>query len=232
MFRFDPFEVEPEIGELRKNGRKIHLQEKPFQVLVALLEQRGRLVNRDALRQRLWPGDTFVDFDNGLNTAISKLREVLGDSAERHHYIETLPRRGYRFMAPVEDVGVTPAAIQRRELDIQKERIEPGIVVVKIAGHITLGSECQQIEWLIADLLSQKEERIIFDISAVNRIDSTGLGIIVVCSGRVKNAGGELRVAGAHGVVEHALKMTHVDHIVALYPTTMAAVKGFTRDAA
>jgi len=83
-FRLGPFEVDPETGELRKHGRKVHLQEKPFQLLVALLRQRGRLVTREALRQQLWPADTFVDFDNGLNTAVSKLREALGDSGERH----------------------------------------------------------------------------------------------------------------------------------------------------
>jgi DNA-binding winged helix-turn-helix (wHTH) protein len=73
-FRFGPFEADPETGELRKSGRKLRLQEKPFQVLIALLERRGNLVSRKALHQRLWPGDTFVDFENGLNAAISKLK--------------------------------------------------------------------------------------------------------------------------------------------------------------
>jgi len=230
VFRFGSFEVEPETGELRKNGRKVRVQEKPFQVLIALLEQRDRLVTREALRQRLWPEDTFVDFDNGLNTAVSKLREVLGNSASR--CIETLPRRGYRFVAPVEEVGVSAAGGRRRELEIQKQRLDPDIMVVKIAGSIILGPECQQIEWLVADLLSQNDKKIICDISGVNHIDSTGVGIIVTCSGRVKDAGGELRVAGAQGTVERVLKMTHVDRIVAFYPTTTDAVVDFMRDAA
>src|SRR6266487_6705377 len=92
-YRFGPFEICSETGELRKNGRRIHLQNKPFQILVALLEQWGELVTREGLRQRLWPADTFVDFDNGLNTALSKLREALGDTAEKPRYIETLERR-------------------------------------------------------------------------------------------------------------------------------------------
>src|SRR5271163_694033 len=98
---FGPFEVDLRTGELRKKGFKIRLQNKPFQILAALLECPGEIVMRDELHRRLWPGDTFVDFDNGLNTALMKLRECLGDSAEEPRYIETFPRRGYRFMAPV-----------------------------------------------------------------------------------------------------------------------------------
>ena len=105
-YRFGPFEVCLETGELRKHGHRVHLQHKPFEVLAALLEHWGKLVTRESLRQRLWPADTFVDFDNGLNTALSKLREALGDTAEKPRYIETLERRGYRFLAPVEEIAV------------------------------------------------------------------------------------------------------------------------------
>src|SRR5271170_223724 len=98
---FGPFEVDLRTGELRKKGFKIRLQNKPFQILAALLECPGELVSRDELHRRLWPGDTFVDFDNGLNTALNKLRDSLGDSAEEPQYIDTLPRRGYRLKAPV-----------------------------------------------------------------------------------------------------------------------------------
>jgi len=224
-FRFGPFEADPGTGELRKNGRKLHLQEKPFQLLVALLEERGNLVTRKALHERLWPADTFVDFDNGLNTAISKLREVLGDSAEGRPYIETLARRGYRFTSPVEELGA-PAGSQQRELNIHRRLIEPDTIVVEIVGRIVFGPECQQIEWLIADLLSQDEKKIIFDISGVSYIDSTGVGIIVMCFGKMKKAGGDLRVAGARDTVEAVLKMTNVDTIVSLYPTAAAAVAG------
>ena len=225
-YRFGPFEVDLETGELRKNGRKVWLQEKPLQVLVALLEQRGKLVSREALRQRLWPTDTFVDFDNGLNTAVSKLREALGDSADKHRYFETLPRRGYRFVVSVEQLGVRTAAHQR-ELEIERKRIEPDIVLVEIAGRIILGPECQQIEWLIANLLLENEKKIIFDISGVNYVDSTGVGIIILCFGRVMKAGGELRVAGAKGIVKELLKMVKADIIMPLYPTAAAAIEAF-----
>jgi anti-anti-sigma factor len=225
LFHFGPFEANPETGELRKSGRKLRLQEKPFQVLVALLEQKGNLVTRKMLHERLWQGDTFVDFENGLNTAISKLREVLGDSAKDHRYIETLARRGYRFTSPVEELGA-PAVVQQRQLNIQRRVIEANTVVVEIVGRIVFGSECQQIEWLISDLLSQDEKKIIFDLSGVSHIDSTGVGIIVMCFGKMKTAGGDLRVAGARGVVAEVLKMTKVDKIISLYPSTAAALEG------
>ncbi len=107
--RFGVFEVSFETGELTKRGARVHLPEKPFQVLAALLEQPGALVTRDTLRQRLWGDDTFVDFDNNLNAAVRKLRDTLGDSADSPRFVETLPRRGYRFIAPVEPVGQSPA---------------------------------------------------------------------------------------------------------------------------
>jgi len=103
--RFGPFDVDLRTGELRKKGFKVRLQDKPFQILAALLERPGDLVTREELQRRLWPGDTFVDFDNGLNTALNKLRESLGDSAGKPQYIETFPRRGYRFMAQVSKTG-------------------------------------------------------------------------------------------------------------------------------
>src|SRR5205809_3141350 len=206
-YRFGPFEVSLETGELRRNGRRVRLQHKPFQILVALLEQCGKLVGRESLRQRLWPVDTFVDFDNGLNTALSKLREALGDTADRPRYIETLERRGYRFVAQVEEFAA--AAVQQlSELEIQRRRIEPDLVMAEIAGKIVYGLECQQIEWLIAELRQAGEKKIIFDISRVRHLDSSGVGIMVMCSGKVKEAGGELRVAGAEAHVKAILKMT------------------------
>ena len=230
-FRFGPFELDPETGELRKGGRKIRLQEKPLQILITLLEQRGTLVSRKVLRQRLWPAETFVDFDNGLNTAVSKLREVLGDSAEEHRYVETLARRGYRFAGTVEE----PSALSRsvgRELHIAEKRIEPNIVVVEIGGRITFGPECHQVEWLIAHLLAEDEKKIILDISRVTRVDSTGVGIIVLCFGKVMNAGGELRVAGTQGIVKDTLKIAKVDSLMVLYPTVEAATEGLRGRAA
>src|SRR5882757_5008905 len=98
--RFGSFEVDLRAGELRKDGVKLKLTGQPFQVLGNLLEHPGEVVTREELQKRLWP-DTFVDVDHNLNTAINKIREVLGDSAENPRFVETLSRRGYRFMVPV-----------------------------------------------------------------------------------------------------------------------------------
>ena len=100
---FGPFEADLRSGELRKHGVRLKLQDQPFQVLALLLEHAGDVVTREELRRRLWPADTFVDFDTGLNSAVKKLRDVLADSADEPRYIETIPRRGYRFLAPLVD---------------------------------------------------------------------------------------------------------------------------------
>jgi DNA-binding winged helix-turn-helix (wHTH) protein len=107
-YRFGPFELDVDALELRRHGLKVRLRGRPIEILVALLEHRGGPVSRDDLRTRLWSSDTYVDFDHGLNSAMNKLREALGDSAENPRYIETLPRRGYRFVAPVEVIVVSP----------------------------------------------------------------------------------------------------------------------------
>jgi TolB-like protein/DNA-binding winged helix-turn-helix (wHTH) protein/Flp pilus assembly protein TadD len=101
IVRFGTFEADLRSGELRKQGKRIKIQEQPFHVLTVLLQRPGEVVTREELRNQNWPPDTFVDFDNSLNTAINKLRDTLGDSANSPRFIETLPRRGYRFIAPV-----------------------------------------------------------------------------------------------------------------------------------
>jgi TolB-like protein/DNA-binding winged helix-turn-helix (wHTH) protein/Tfp pilus assembly protein PilF len=108
LLRFDNFELDLRTGELRKQGVRLRLQGQPLQVLAALLKRAGDVVTREELRALIWTTDTFIDFDHSLHNAIARLREVLGDSAERPRYIETLPRRGYRFIAPV-DAGDLPA---------------------------------------------------------------------------------------------------------------------------
>src|SRR5271167_1462247 len=107
VIRFGAFELDLKAGELRKNGLKIKLQEQPFQVLVMLLRRPGEVVTREELQKAVWPADTFVDFDRGLNKTINKLREALGDTADNPRFVETLPRRGYRFIAPV-DASLSP----------------------------------------------------------------------------------------------------------------------------
>ena len=109
-YKFDEFEADLRAAELRRNGMRAKLQLQPFQVLVALLERPQQVVTREELRQRLWPQDTFVDFDHGLNTAMVKLRDVLGDSASSPKYIETIAKRGYRFLGNPEAFPEQPHA--------------------------------------------------------------------------------------------------------------------------
>jgi DNA-binding winged helix-turn-helix (wHTH) protein len=109
IVRFAGYEADLRSGELRRQGNKIRLQEKPFQVLGVLLAHPGEVVTREQLRQRVWPADTFVDFEHGLNTAVNKLREALRDSAADPKFIETLPKRGYRFIGSIETSNGNPA---------------------------------------------------------------------------------------------------------------------------
>jgi len=118
LVRFGPYEADLLSGELRKSGIRLKIQDRPFQILAVLLEQPGQMVTREQLQKRLWAEDTFVDFEHGLNTAINKLRQVLSDEADNPRFIETLPKRGYRFIAPVsgatnlEVTNETPLAAQ------------------------------------------------------------------------------------------------------------------------
>jgi len=117
--RFDQFELDLRTAEIYKEGKRIKLQDQPCQVLALLTERPGELVTREDLQKRLWPNETFVDFDHGVNIAINKLRDALGDSAEHPRFIETLPRRGYRWLAPVECVNASPA---NPEISVQSAR--------------------------------------------------------------------------------------------------------------
>jgi DNA-binding winged helix-turn-helix (wHTH) protein len=110
--RFGIFEVDLQAGELRRRGLKVQLQQQPFQILEMLLECPGEVVTREEIQKRLWPTDTFVDFDRGLNRATNRLRESIGDEAGNPRFIETLPRRGYRFIGQIEtlDGAETPGS--------------------------------------------------------------------------------------------------------------------------
>lgn len=145
---FGVFEVDLRAGELRKRGLRVRLQQQPFQVLALLLERRGDIVSREELQQALWPADTFVDFDHGLNKAINKIREALGDSAEAPRFIETVAKRGYRFLADVRvadgrvveaapvavaDVATTPAP-QRSAISPRTWAIAAAFVVVLLGA--------------------------------------------------------------------------------------------------
>ena len=111
--QFGVFEVDLRAGELRRNGSKVKLQEQPFQILSLLLEHPGEVVTREELQNKLWPADTFVDFDHSLNAAIRRLRDALGDSAESPRFVETVARRGYRFLAPVNGAAAPPQVVTR-----------------------------------------------------------------------------------------------------------------------
>lgn len=127
LLRFDNFELDLRAGELRKQGMRLRLQGQPLQVLAALLQRPGQLVTREELRAQIWPADTFVDFDHSLHNAMNRLREVLGDSAQKPRYVETLPRRGYRFIGQVESSSA-PEDPQKSEdvLPVKKE-VEPPV---------------------------------------------------------------------------------------------------------
>jgi TolB-like protein/DNA-binding winged helix-turn-helix (wHTH) protein len=146
VYRFGSYELDPATGELRRSGVRIRLQDQPMRILEALLETRGALVTREELRERIW-GDTFVDFDRALNTAIRKLREALNDSADAPRYIETIPKRGYRFLAPVEQLeGQTAVA-----------RETPAAGPAPSAGEVVEGSDGRRVrlplQWIAAAIL-------------------------------------------------------------------------------
>src|SRR5579872_3625419 len=132
VLRFDTFELDVRAGELRKRGTKLRLQGQPLQVLATLLKRAGDLVTREELRAEIWPADTFVDFDHSLHNAVARIRETLGDSAQTPKYVETLPRRGYRFVAQVE--GPEP--------DVA-EMVEP-------AGPVSLASPATELNQIVA----------------------------------------------------------------------------------
>src|SRR5579862_8612828 len=126
ILSFGPFEVDLRACELRKHGIRIKLQEKPYQILVLLLERPGEVVPRERLRHELWDPDTFVDFDQSLNSAMKKLRQALGDSAESPRFVETQARRGYRFLAPVQAVPPAPE-IPEPAINVTPPRIPWGL---------------------------------------------------------------------------------------------------------
>src|SRR6267142_1080258 len=144
--RFGVFEADLEAGELRKHGLRLKLSEQPFQILAMLVARPGEVVSREVLRERLWPSDTFVDFDHGLNNAVMRLREVLGDSSDHPRFIETLPRRGYRFIAPVGLKGKVP-----------ESPTQPAGATEKMAGVPVIGgkNESRNSEALLSNAPGQ-----------------------------------------------------------------------------
>jgi TolB-like protein/DNA-binding winged helix-turn-helix (wHTH) protein/Tfp pilus assembly protein PilF len=150
---FGSFEVDLGSRELRRQGLRISLQDQPFRLLALLLERAGQVVTREELRDKLWPADTFVDFDHSLNTAVRKLREALGDSAEAPRYVETLARRGYRFVAPVAEPGPTAPLAHSANADVaspsppMKARLPPSARRVVVIAAV-LSSAALVAHWV------------------------------------------------------------------------------------
>jgi DNA-binding winged helix-turn-helix (wHTH) protein/Tol biopolymer transport system component len=178
IVRFSTFEVNLETGELRQRGQKIKLQDQPFQVLAALLERPGEVVTREELHCKLWPAETFVDFDHGLNAAIKRLRDALGDSAETPIFIETLARRGYRFIAPVNgsaaarEAGIA-AAPSPALAETKSTFRRPWLAVALLSVFAILG-----IVWALSNQPAQRAEvieRKVTTNSVENRVDSAAV---------------------------------------------------------
>ena len=167
LARFGVFELDSRTGELRKRGTRVHLQEQPFQVLAMLVERAGDLVTRDELKQRLWSGSVYVDFEQGLNNAVAKIRMALGDSAESPRFVETLERRGYRFIAGVEWVtgghqsalarpgtpSLAAATVVRLVMD--------GKAIALAEGSHTVGRDPAAALWIDSALVSRRHARIV-----------------------------------------------------------------------
>jgi len=189
IVRFGEFELDRDAKELRRNGSKIRLQDQPLQILQILLEQPGKLVPREELQRRIWPSDTFVDFDHGINNAIKRLREALGDTAESPRYIETLPRRGYRFLngvvtaSPEVSIAVLPFLSLSADPD----------------NEIFADGMCEEI---ISSLAQIKNLRVIARTSSFSfkgkHVDLRAIGeqlqVRTVLEGTVRKSGNRLRI--------------------------------------
>ena len=150
-YRFGPFEVNAATGELLQQGKRIKLQEQPFRLLVILLENAGAVVTRAELRAHIWPKDTFVDFDGSLRVAVRKLREALGDDADHPHYIETLPKRGYRFLGPAIRQSDPPTA----ETELAPVPVEVPLTTPTQSARTaeTPAGPNRRLKWLTVSLL-------------------------------------------------------------------------------
>jgi len=196
IVRFGGFELDQHAGELRKDGTRIRLQEQPLQILRILLEHPGTIITREELRQKIWPSDTFVDFDHGINNAIKRLREALGDIAETPGFIETLPRRGYRFIAAIEDapsklrVGAPIDSIAVFPFETASSDPNTDYLAIGIPGSVT--HALSQIPHLrvISWRRAANEESCKSDPLAIGR----KLGVRAVLTGTIWQRGSKLRL--------------------------------------
>jgi DNA-binding winged helix-turn-helix (wHTH) protein len=156
VLRFDVFQVDLRAGELYKAGRKIKLQILPFQALVILLERPGEVVTRKEFEKRLWPEDTFVDFDHSLNTAVKKLRQALGDDKNKPRFVETLPKRGYRFIGNLQHaappLSAKPPAASSRVGQLAKLCAEGKLSFVLVSADAEAAAEREKLEAVSDDV--------------------------------------------------------------------------------
>src|SRR5438445_3557700 len=187
--RFGDFELDQDTGELRREGVKVRLQEQPLQILQILLEQPGKVITREDLRKRVWPSDTFVDFDHGINNAIKRLREALVDTAETPRFIETLPRRGYRFLHAV---ATTSPEVSIAVLPFLSLSADP-------ENEIFADGMCEEI---ISSLAQIKNLHVIARTSSFSfkgkhvdlRVIGEQLNVRTVLEGSVRKSGNRLRI--------------------------------------
>src|SRR6266576_521313 len=188
VVRFGVFEVNRQAGELRKQGAKIKLQEQPFQILQMLLEHPGEVVTRDELQKRIWPTDTFVDFEQGLYNAIKRLREALGDSPETPRYIETLPRRGYRFCGSlatspshIESIAVLP--LENLSRDPEQDYFAEGMTEALITTLARIGA--LRVISRTTAMRYKKTEKTLPQIARELNVEAIGEGAVLRSGDRV-----------------------------------------------
>ena len=197
LARFGVFDLEPRTGELRKRGIRVHLQEHPFQVLAMLVERAGDLVTREDLKRRLWSDSVFVDFEQGLNNAIAKIRMALGDSAGSPRFVETLERRGYRFIASVEwapeghqAAPARPGTPSHPTATVVR-LVMDGKVIAFADGAHTVGRDPDAALWIDSALISRQHARIVVREGSVT-IEDLGSRNGTFVNGERRTAAGPL----------------------------------------
>ena len=200
LVRFGLFELDLQTADLRKKGVKIRLQEQPFQVLAMLVSRPGELVTREELHRALWADAVFVDFEHGLNKAVGKVRSALGDLAESPRFVETLERRGYRFIAPVE--RVPEAAASGRPSDRVIHLLWEDRVIALPPGSHLIGRDPKCAVWVNSPVASRHHAELIFDAAGLSVRDLGSRNGTFVNGRRIKTTeladGDEIRVGPAH----------------------------------
>lgn len=208
--RFGLFELDLQTGELRKKGLRVALQEQPFQVLARLVSRPGELVTRDELRSALWADAVFVDFDHGLNKAVAKIRQALGDLADSPRFVETLERRGYRFIAPVElgpPIGTGPSTRATDPLPSPIVRVVIDDRSIPLASGVhEIGRDPSVAVWIASSFVSRRHARLTVDGRGITLEDlgshnGTCLNGERISSPQPLRNGDEIRVGPARLVV-------------------------------